>query len=82
VSRVLLLITPPPKHTSPSYKTADWPGVTAHWALGKIKLHLRLGPRQIADRILLAVAGFGMKAASSRRYACNPTQVIGMQLFG
>jgi hypothetical protein len=24
-------ITPPPRHTSPSYNTALWPGVTAHW---------------------------------------------------
>jgi len=23
-------ITPPPRQTSPSYSTADWPGVTAH----------------------------------------------------
>jgi signal transduction histidine kinase/DNA-binding response OmpR family regulator len=23
-------MTPPPRHTSPSYSTADWPGVTAH----------------------------------------------------
>lgn len=23
---------PPPRHTSPSYSTADWPGVTAHCA--------------------------------------------------
>ena len=37
----LLLMTPPPKQTSPSYSTADCPGVTAHcgslktsWALG------------------------------------------------
>ena len=28
-------ITPPPRHTSPSYSTADCPGVTAHWASGK-----------------------------------------------
>lgn len=26
---------PPPRHTSPSYSTADCPGVTAHWASGK-----------------------------------------------
>jgi hypothetical protein len=26
---------PPPRHTSPSYSTADWPGVTAHCASGK-----------------------------------------------
>ena len=30
VSGVLPSITPPPRHTSPSYSTADWPGVTAH----------------------------------------------------
>ncbi len=27
---VRLLITPPPRQTSPSYSTADCPGVTAH----------------------------------------------------
>ncbi len=26
---------PPPRHTSPSYSTADWPGVTAHCASSK-----------------------------------------------
>ena len=25
-------MTPPPRQTSPWYSTADWPGVTAHWA--------------------------------------------------
>jgi hypothetical protein len=29
-------ITPPPKHTSPSYNTADCPGVTAHWGWGNV----------------------------------------------
>jgi RNA polymerase sigma-70 factor (ECF subfamily) len=27
-------ITPPPRQTSPSYSTALWPGVTAHWGWG------------------------------------------------
>lgn len=29
-ARTACVITPPPRHTSPSYSTADWPGVTAH----------------------------------------------------
>lgn len=29
-SHSLAEITPPPRQTSPSYRTADWPGVTAH----------------------------------------------------
>ncbi len=33
------LITPPPKHTSPSYKTADCPGVTAHCGSGKVNAY-------------------------------------------
>jgi hypothetical protein len=28
-------IMPPPKQTSPSYNTADCPGVTAHWGCVK-----------------------------------------------
>ena len=32
------VITPPPRHTSPLYSTADWPGVTAHCGSGKRRL--------------------------------------------
>jgi hypothetical protein len=31
-AKVELSMIPPPRQTSPSYSTADWPGVTAHWA--------------------------------------------------
>ena len=34
---VALAIMPPPRQTSPSYNTADWPGVTAHWAWSKAR---------------------------------------------
>jgi hypothetical protein len=34
---------PPPRHTSPSYSTADWPGVTAHCGSSKLSTN-RSGP--------------------------------------
>jgi hypothetical protein len=53
-------ITPPPRHTSPSYSTADCPGVTAHCGSLKSSSKPRLGvAAQLAGRIGLPVARLG-----------------------
>ena len=38
-SQAAPVITPPPRQTSPSYTTADWPGVTAHCGCWKSSRH-------------------------------------------
>ena len=56
-------ITPPPRQTSPSYSTADWPGVTAHCGCVEGELEscaVRVGPSaQRAGRVGLPVARLG-----------------------
>jgi hypothetical protein len=40
-------MTPPPRQTSPSYSTADWPGVTAH--CGSVEVQPKRSPAGPAD---------------------------------
>ena len=63
---VELSIIPPPRHTSPSYSTADWPGVTAHCGCGKSrwKLPLACGARaQGASQLEIALLHGARNAA-------------------
>ena len=72
-------ITPPPRQTSPSYSTADWPGVTAHCGCGEVQAEAAVRrldrgrrPRRPADS-----ASSPRSCAGRRRVARHPARVVG-----
>jgi single-strand DNA-binding protein len=74
-------ITPPPRQTSPSYSTADCPGVTAHWASaeGQRERARRLARLQNVQGVALPVARLGGQRTGRRRCAGHPAGVVGLQ---
>src|SRR2546426_3587874 len=74
---LLPAITPPPRQTSPSYSTADCPGVTAHWASENISSHfasVALRNSQAASacryRVLAAIAPAVGAAPATQLQSC------------